>query len=155
MRQIEAAGALSCRRCIAAAPDLLNDLNVAVIVAVPVVLVMKMAIHKVVGMIAVRDGLVPTVCFMLVIRIVAVADMAVSAGVRVGLADGDDVLVHVSLVEPVQMPFVQVVDVALMLDGGVTAVDAMLVDVVLVNCVVDCHNGCLSKARLRPVRWTV
>lgn len=115
------------------------------IIAVAVVLMVQVAFNQVVDVIAMRYSLVPAVSAMLVLCIVAVAGMAVGAGSRIGFAHGNDVLVDVSLVDAMEMTVMEVIDVILMLNGGVSAVSAMLVGVVLMDYVIDCHGGCLSK----------
>lgn len=121
---------------------LLDDFNCPMIVAVVAVRKVEMSINEIIGVIAMRYSFMTTVCTVRVVRIVAVADVAVGADVKVGLANGDDMLINVSLMKAVQMTVVQVIDMALMLNGGVTAVGAMLVGVILVNYMIDCHDEC-------------
>lgn len=86
----------------------------AVVVAVITVAVVQAALVEVVGVVAVRDDIMPAV---------AVPAVAGDRGVpgRVDCALGDCVLVVVAVVRRVQMAVVQIVDVALVLDSRVAA----------------------------------
>ena len=89
-----------------------------------------MAINEVVGVVAMRYGFVSAAGAVYMSRFVAVAVMIWRAGVRVGGADGDAVFINVVAMRVVQVAVVQVIDVAVVLDGGVAAARAVLVRVV-------------------------
>lgn len=97
------------------------------VVAVPVVGVMEMAVDEVVDMVAVRDRLVPAALAVHVVGAVTVARVAARAGGGMVAVDRDDVFVDVILVGMVEMAVVEVVDVAVVLDGDVAAARAVLV----------------------------
>jgi hypothetical protein len=109
-----------------------------VIAAVAVVLMVQMTGDEVVHVIAVGDGLVPAPGPVDVTAVVTLAVLAAAAA-RVAIADRKHVLVLVVAVRAVQVPVVDVVEVALVDDGDVTAAGAVhvlvaaFVDVVLVS----------------------
>lgn len=100
------------------------------VVAVVAVRVVQMTIHEVVGVVAMRYGFVSAAGTVYMTRFVAVAVMIQGADVRVGGADGDAVFIDVIAMRMVQVAIVQVIDVAFVFDGGVTAIRAVLVFVV-------------------------
>ena len=95
------------------------------VVAVVAVLVMQTAVDDVVDMIAVRYGFVAATFAVNV----AVAGINRMAAIRVGFIDAQGMLVVVAVVLMVQVAVVQIIDVAFVFDGSVTAVCA--VDVVM------------------------
>jgi len=100
-----------------------------VIVAVAVVDMVQAAVYQVVDVVAVGHG------FMAAIRAVNVVGgvagtLAMGALVGIGGADVDDVLIHVIAMHVVQVAVMEIVDVPVMLDGGVTAIRPMLVAVI-------------------------
>jgi hypothetical protein len=102
-----------------------------VIVAVAVVRMMQPAIDEITDVATVRDGLVPTARTMDVVRVMAqCVGRHRGAGIRVVIADLDDVLVDMVAVRMVQMSVVQVVDVVAVSDGGVSTAGAVFVVVV-------------------------
>ncbi len=111
-----------------------DDLERAVVVAVPVVRMVQVAVHEVVDVIPVRHGLVPTAGAVDVTRLMPVAGVLGRALGGVRVVDGDPVLVAVVAVGMVQVPLVQVVDVTLVTNRDVSAVLAVLV-IVLVDLV--------------------
>ena len=92
--------------------------------------VVQVAIDEVVNVVAMRYGFVAAAGAVYMSRFVAVAVMIWGADVRVGGADGDAVFIDVVAVRMVQVAIVQVIDVAFVFDGGVTAACAVLVFVV-------------------------
>jgi hypothetical protein len=92
-----------------------------VIVAVPTVRMMQVVRDEVVHVIAVRDGLVAATLGVLVSGGVAAAGVARHAPIRVGGSDREAMIVHVTGVEVVKVPVVQVVRVSLVTNGGVPA----------------------------------
>jgi hypothetical protein len=117
-----------------------------VVVAVVVVRVVQPPVDEEVGVVAVRDGLVPAARAVLVLGVVAVGGLGVP--VRVGRAHVDRVLVDVVFVRVVQVAVVQVVDVAFVADRGVAAALPVDVLVALVNGVlVMGHAATVRNAR--------
>ena len=122
----------------------LNELSV--IVAMLAMGVMEMPIDQVIDVIPVGHGLVATIGAMDVGSIMATAGMIGCALLRVGLVDFKSMLVHVVTMRMMQMPVMKVVNVAIVPNGHMTAVGAMLVVMVLV----------LFAAHLRfPPHWRV
>jgi hypothetical protein len=113
-----------------------------VVVAVIAVRVVQSTANEVVGVLAVRDRLVPAVGTVLMGRVVARRGLGVV--VRVLGVDRDGMLVDVVSVGMVEMPVVQVIDVTAVAYGGVAAVGAMDVVVPGVD-VVLAHDG-----KIRP-----
>lgn len=111
------------------------------IVAVHIVRVMQMARHQIVDVVAVRDPLVPAGRAVSVGGVVLAAVMLGCAVNRVLRPDLERVLVYVVAVRMVQMPVVQVVHVALVAHGGVTAAGAVLVLVASMDVVLGIVHG--------------
>jgi len=101
----------------------------------------QLPIHQVIHMIAVRHLLMATVRPVLVLL---AADWLTSVGI--GGRHLDYMLVHVSIVQMMQMPVMQVIDVPLMHDCSVPAVCAMLVRMVLMHFTFVTHDRLLSSA---------
>ncbi len=93
----------------------------AVVVAVAAVGVVEVAVHEVVHVVAVRHGFVSASGAVLVVRIVGAAGVIGRAVSRVRAADRQEVLVHVVGVGMMEVAVVQVVGVAVMAHGQVTA----------------------------------
>lgn len=100
------------------------------VVTVGAVGVVEMAVDEVVHMVAMRHGLVAAARAVDVIGRVAAAGVGRRAGVGVGGADSQPVLVHVVPVDVVEMAVVEVVHMAFVPHGGVAAAGAVLVGVV-------------------------
>ena len=137
---------------------LLDDLHRAVVVAMGAVGVMQVPVDQVVDMVAVRHRLVTAARAMLVVLVVASADMVGRAGAGIVGAHLDRVLVNVIAVRVMQMAVVQVVEVIAVLDGGMAAGRAMLMRMVAVNLVVvaghDIHPFVKKLSVSRPHgRW--
>ena len=104
--------------------------------------VVQVAIDKVIDVVAMRhrfvaaagavdvSGFVAAAGAVDVSGFVAAAVVVGRAGVRVGGADGDAVFIDVVAMRVVQVAVVQVIDVAVVFDGGVAAASAVLVRVV-------------------------
>jgi hypothetical protein len=105
-----------------------------VVVAVVAVRVVQAAVDQIIDVVAVRHLLVAAVLVLALTR-------GRGAGVRVGRADGQYVLVVVALVFGVQTAVVQVIDVAVVLDACVAAV--LAVDVLVVVMDVVAHRTIL------------
>ena len=95
------------------------------VVAVIAMLVVQTTVDDVVNVIAVRYGFV-TATFAVNVAVAGVNRMA---AVRIGFIDTQCMLVVVAVVLMVQVPVVQIIDVAFVFDGSVAAVCA--VDVVM------------------------
>src|SRR5207237_38805 len=108
----------------------LSPLHLTMIIAMAAMRVVQMAVHQVIGVIAVRHSFVAAAGAMLVGLVMAAAVMLGSALARVLLADRQLVLFHIFPLDVVQVAVVQVIDVVVMLDGGVAAAGAMLMVVV-------------------------
>ena len=105
------------------------------IVAVVAVLVMQMRADEVVDVVAVRHSVVAAAFAVDVTGVVAGAAMIGRAAIGVLGVDGEPVLVHVVVMWMVEVSVVQVVDVVLVHDGGVTAAGLVPMGVVLVDLV--------------------
>ena len=103
------------------------------VIAVACVRVVQMSIDEVVHVVAVRDGSMSAVCSMGVLR--GVPSAVVSVGAIRGIADvyRKLVVVHVALMRMMKVSVMKEIDVILMLNGSVTAVQAVLVRMILVD----------------------
>ena len=110
------------------------------IVAVIAMRMMQAAINKIINVIAVRDCLVAALRPMLVLF-----SGDGTADVRVLRRNRDDMFVHMVAMRVVEMAVVEVIDVAVMLDGGMAAGRAVFVGVVFVGlaCFHDLYSFCL------------
>ena len=109
----------------------------------PIVRVVQMPPNEIVDMIAVRDRRMPAVRSVLVGRIVFGTSVR-RTGCRVCRANLQNVFVVVPIVVVVQMTVVEIIDVAIVTNRGMSAVCAVLVIVMLVN--VMTHSVILSSA---------
>lgn len=114
---------------------LLHDLDRAVIVAVVAVGVVQSAVYEVIDMVTVRHGLVTAAGSVAVLRLVAVLGRLALG--RVLVAHLEHVLLDLAVGRVVQMAVVEVVHVVLVLDGGVSAVGAVLVRVLAVGALMS------------------
>jgi hypothetical protein len=115
--------------------------------------VMKMAFHEVVHMIAVGHGFMAALGAVHVVFRVSVAGMSGRTGRRVRRRDLQRVLVEMVAVRGVQMPVVEVVDVIPVLDGGVPAVVAVDVRMVVVDRVPHSPDQPTSSMPDRRAAW--
>ena len=81
----------------------------------------EMATHQIIHVVAVRHGLVPAAGAVLVARLVGAAPVIGGAVRRVRAADRQLVLIHVVRVGMMEMAIVQVVGMAVVAHGQVTA----------------------------------
>ena len=93
------------------------------------VLVVQTAVDDVVNMIAVRYGFVAATFSVNV----AVAGVNRMAAVRIGFIDAQCMLIVVAVVLMMQVPVVQIIDVAFVFDGSVSAVCAVNVVMMFVG----------------------
>jgi len=92
--------------------------------------VMQVTVYQIINVIAMRDGFVPAARAVDVIGGVCAARVLRGANLRVGGGNGDDVLVHVVAMRMVQMPVVQIINMAVVAHRGMAAVRAVLMRVV-------------------------
>ncbi len=109
-------------------------------VAVPIVRTVEVPRHQEIRVLAVRDDGVPASCAVPVGGRMASTTMALRARLGVGLVHGEAVVVHVAGVGVVDVPVVEVVHVALVLEPRVPAVQSMLMDMLRVG-VARLHQG--------------
>jgi hypothetical protein len=102
------------------------------VVAVIAVRMVQVAFHQVIGVIAVGHGRVATGGPMLVGFLVTTAVVRGRARSRVRGADGQGIFLDLAAVLVVQVAVVQVIDMAIVPDGRVAALGAMLVGVAFV-----------------------
>jgi hypothetical protein len=107
----------------------------AVIVAMPAVRVMEMLADEIVDVIAMGNLLVTAIGAMNMRGLMPTADVLRRAIRRVGAAHPQDMLVDVIAVGVMQMPVMQIVDVALVLDRRVPTIGSMRVGVPCVDAV--------------------
>ena len=100
------------------------------------VLVMQTAVDQIIDMVAVRNGLMTATFPMNMAR----TGIKRNAGIRVGFIYRQGVFVVMAVVLVMQMAVVQVVDMAIMFDGGMTAAAAVNMGVVVMNSAV-CHDA--------------
>ena len=93
------------------------------VVAVSVVWMMQSAINQIIHVIAMRNGSVAAIGTMNVLPVVAFRSQR--AFVRVDVADGNGVFIHMVAVRMVQMAVVQIIHMAFVFDGGVSAAEAV------------------------------
>jgi hypothetical protein len=98
-----------------------------VVVAVIAVRVMQVPIHKVVDMVAMRDGLMPAPGPVHVTGLMPCAAVLGRAPVGIARRHFDRVLVDMVPMRMVQVPIVQVVDVIAVANGRMPAISSVLV----------------------------
>src|SRR5262249_11143471 len=111
----------------------LDDINLAVIVAVIAVRVVQVPVNEVINVVAVRHRLVTAARAMPVVLVVLSAVVVRCAARRLGGAHRYCMLLDAALAVVVQVAVVQVVNVALVLDARVPATWAVLMVVVRVQ----------------------
>jgi len=102
----------------------------AVVIAVVAMREMQMAIDQIIHMVAVRHHFMPASGAVDVAGLVTCAAMLRGAGGGIGGAYGNHMLIDVPLVREVQVAIVQIIDMAIMANGGMAAVGTMLVGVI-------------------------
>jgi len=107
---------------------LFYNLKRPVVVAMVAVRMMKMSVNQIVHVIAMRNGRVAAIGTMNVLPVVAFR--AQRAFVRVGVADGNSVFIHMVAVRMVQMPVVEIIHVPVVHDGDMPAIFAVDVGMV-------------------------
>src|ERR1700676_1301230 len=91
------------------------------LIAMPLVLMMQMTFYDMVHVLAVRNRFVSAARLMSVLLIMRTARMARRTIRRIRSALCQGMFIHVSRVDVVKMPVVQIVDVTVVLYRGVTA----------------------------------
>lgn len=114
------------------------------VIAVAFVRVMQVAVNDVIDVIAVRHGFMAAAVTVQMARFVARALVRRAAFGILG-AHFEAMLVVMALVRMVQMAVVQVIDVAVVLNRGVTTTRAMRVVGMIVLDVFGCHNASQCK----------
>jgi len=114
--------------------DRLPDYERAVIIAVIAMRMMQMPVNEIVHMITVGHRLMSTIGSVLMARFMPAAIVCGSAGLGIFLRDRDAMFLDLPILAlMMQMPVVEVVRVAVVLNRGVPAVGAMLVVVIVVQ----------------------
>jgi hypothetical protein len=120
-----------------------------VVVAVILVGMVEVALDQVVGVVTVWHRLVSAIGPVLVRAFVDAAVMVWGTPLGIGVADRDGVFVDVVLVRVMQVPLMEVVDVPLVLNRGMTAIGSVDVIVVaLVGPVLDLVHRDRSSSRV-------
>lgn len=104
--------------------------------------VMQVAIHQIVNMVAVWDGLMPTPRAMNVIRCMSCAGVVWRAHIRIGVRHLYLVLINMILVRMMQVAIVQIINVTVVLNSRMATVWAMLMRVMLMD--IAAHLGLLG-----------
>ena len=112
---------------------LIHNAHGPVVVAVIAVGMVQMAVHEIVHVIAVRHGFVAAARAVDVLRFVRTARVTFSAHIRVRRRNFQDMRVVMIAVRMQQMAVAQVIRVAFVFDGGVAALRAVLVVVVVMS----------------------
>lgn len=94
---------------------------------------MEMAVDQIVDVVIVGDGGVTAVGAVDVGRVVAGALVVRGASGRIGGGDGNDMLVDMTFVQVMQVAVVEVIDMIVMLYGGMTAAGGVYMVVIGVS----------------------
>ena len=100
---------------------------------------MQMASHQVVHVVCMRNCFMAAAFAVLVGRVMAAAGVSIGAGLRVGCGGIQGMLIHMAFVKGVKVSVVEIVNMVGVLDCGVAATVAVLVGMVLVNCMRAAH----------------
>ena len=87
---------------------------------------MQVPVNQVIDVIAVRYGLVAATGSMFMALFVAAAIVVRSCGCRISRVNWNHVLVHVPLMQIMQVPVVEIVRVSLVLNSGMSTAGAVL-----------------------------
>ncbi len=91
-----------------------------------IVRMVKMTVDEIVDMIAVWDRFVAAVGAMDMGAVVSTALVVRGADRGIRWREGDDMLINMAVVEMMKMTIVKVIDVIVVLDGGMTATGCVL-----------------------------
>lgn len=109
-----------------------------------------MACDEVIYVVPVGNRLVPASHPMTVFLIVRIAGVIRSAGGRIPAAYVQSMVVHMVLVGPMQMTFVQIVHVLVVFNRGMAATGLVRVGMPFMSLVISRHNSpCLAASFLR------
>ena len=100
------------------------------VITMAIVRMVQMTVHKIIDVVAMWHGFVPAARAVNVACFMAVAVVIRGTNIRIDRANGNAVFIHMPLVRVVQMAVVQVINVAIMFNGGVAAVCAVLMRMV-------------------------
>jgi hypothetical protein len=103
---------------------------------------MKMSLHEIVLMTAVRNRFMPAASAMGVLAVVRAARMSGGTRGRIRATLRQGVFIHVPLVGAVKMPVMQIVDVTFVLYADMPAARTVSMRV-LIMCFVVAHFSCL------------
>jgi hypothetical protein len=95
------------------------------VVAMPLMRMMQVALHQIIGVVTVRDGFVSAPCAVGMFTVMLSACMAWGTGRRVRAALLQSMLIYVSSVRAVKVPVVQIVNVSFVFDPGVPTAGTM------------------------------
>jgi hypothetical protein len=116
----------------------LHHLHRPVIIAVVAVRMMEPAVHEVIGVITVRDSLMSAAR---TVNMPALVRGGRLATIRIGGVHRQRVLVVMPVMRVMQMAVVQEINMAVVLDGGVTATGSVLVIVIRVGVMMLGHGA--------------
>jgi hypothetical protein len=116
-----------------------------VVVAVALVGMMKMSLHEIVFMTAVRNRFMSAASSMRVLAIVRAARMSGRTSRRIRTTLRQRVFIYVPLVGTVKMPVMHIVDVTFVLNRDMAAARAVSMRVLIVRFMVA-HLSCLLLA---------
>ena len=91
------------------------------VVAVPLVRMMKVSFHEIIRMAAVRNGFMPATSPVRVLTVVRTTRMSRGTGGPIRATLGQGVFIHMTLMGTVKMPVMQIIDVIFVFDRGVPA----------------------------------
>lgn len=91
------------------------------VIAVPLVRMMQVAFDEMVGVAAVRNRFMSATSPMSVLTVVRTTRMSRGTSGRIRATLRQGMFIHMPLVSTVKMPVMQMVDVAFVFDGGVSA----------------------------------
>ena len=115
-----------------------HQLHRTVVIAVVAVGMMEPAVHEVIGVITVRDGFMAAARTMNMPTLVCGGRLAT---IRIGGIHRQRVLVVMPVMRVMQMAVVQEINVAVVLDGGVTAAGPVLMIVIRVGVMMLGHGA--------------
>ena len=106
------------------------------IVAVPLVRMMKVSLHEIVFVTAVRNRFMSASSPVRMLTVVRTARMSRGTGGRIRATLRQGMLVHMPLMRTVKMPIVHIIDVTFMFDGGMPTAWTMRMRVLIMRFVI-------------------
>lgn len=125
----------------------LGEPHGSMVVAMGSVGEVQMAGNQIVHVVAVRDGLMPAGCAMVMIRIVTLAAVGRRAGNGVLLRHVQAMFIDMVAMEVMQVAVMQIIRVAVMKNSGMAATGSVSMAVLIVNRVIA-HGGGSFRGRL-------